>query len=224
MSQTQPATVNEAVAAARTLPDLVTKLNAVDPALAQQIEGKALLASKTPWGTLAATAVAYLATKYSLHWDQGTCELVAGAALLIGAYIMRAISAGGPITSLFAKATTALHMRGAPPLAVLLALAVALSACAPDGTLTPGALQTVRVLCAGDAIAQPIAVTLAPTLLPQATPAAQLDQLLLHPVVVNACAAVGGKPATITTTSTVPIAPSPAPGPAPVSPRAAAVS
>lgn len=84
---------DRAVAAAQSVPDLVNKLQAADPALAQQLEGKALLASKTPWGTLACAGVAYAAAKWGLHWDETTVDLVAGGGLVVGAYLMRAVTA-----------------------------------------------------------------------------------------------------------------------------------
>jgi len=90
MTPTQAA--NDAVAAAKDVPDLVTKLRVADPALAAQIEGKALVASKTPWGTLAVSAAAYLSTRYGLGWDSATDALVAGGALVLSSYAMRYIT------------------------------------------------------------------------------------------------------------------------------------
>ncbi len=83
---------DRAVALAQSVPDLVNRLQTADPALAQQLEGKALLASKTPWGTLACAGVAYVATKYGFHWDETTVDLVSGAGLLVGAYLMRLVT------------------------------------------------------------------------------------------------------------------------------------
>jgi hypothetical protein len=103
MPTTVTAATNDAIAAAKDLPSLVTGLQATNPALAQQIEGKALLASKTPWGTLAVSAVSYLASKYGLGWDADTCTLVAGAGLVAGAYAMRYLTAA-PISGWFRKA------------------------------------------------------------------------------------------------------------------------
>ncbi len=71
-----------------------------DPkALAEQLTGKALIASKTPWGTLAGGIVGFLVARYGLGWDQGTQTLVAGAGVLVGSYIMRWITTS-PITSM----------------------------------------------------------------------------------------------------------------------------
>ncbi len=83
---------DEAVAAAKDVPDLVAKLKLADPALAAQIEGKALLRSKTPWGTLACAVVAYASTRWGLGWDPSTDALIAGCGLVLGSYAMRAIT------------------------------------------------------------------------------------------------------------------------------------
>jgi|SRR5882724_9922115 len=84
--------INDAVANAQHMQGLVERLRAVDPALAQAIEGKALIASKTPWGTAVATLAAYISSKYALGWDESTDELVALGGMLVGSYIMRMIS------------------------------------------------------------------------------------------------------------------------------------
>lgn len=94
--------VNDAVAAAKDLPDLIAKAKVVDPDLAAAITGKALIASKTPWGTLLTTGAAYLSAKYGLGWDESTDELVALGGLVIGSYLMRYVSPAR-ITSLFKK-------------------------------------------------------------------------------------------------------------------------
>lgn len=91
---------DEAVAAAKDVPDLVDKLKLADPALAAQIEGKALLASKTPWGTLACAVAAYASGRWGLGWDASTDALVAGGALVLGSYAMRYVTSA-PISGLF---------------------------------------------------------------------------------------------------------------------------
>ena len=84
--------VNEAIAAAKSLPNLIANLYALDPALAAQLESKPLLASKSPWGTLAAGVVAWLSSRYGFGFDETTCGLVSGVAVLLGSYAMRAIT------------------------------------------------------------------------------------------------------------------------------------
>lgn len=96
------AAVNNAVAAAKDLPELIDKVSAVDPGLAKVMTGQALVASKTPWGTLLAAAVAWGAAKYGLNWSPEVCDLVAGAGVLAGAYLMRYISPGR-VTGVFTK-------------------------------------------------------------------------------------------------------------------------
>ena len=58
------AAVNAAIATAKSLPNLIANLYALDPALATQLESKTLLASKTPWGTLTAGVVAWVSSRY----------------------------------------------------------------------------------------------------------------------------------------------------------------
>ena len=91
---------NAAVREAKDLPDLLRRLEAVNPALAAQLVGKSLAASRTPWGTLLLPVVAYLAARYGLGWTPDIDALVAGVAVLIGSYAMRCVTST-PITSLF---------------------------------------------------------------------------------------------------------------------------
>ena len=91
---------NAAVREAKDLPDLLRRLEAVNPALAAQLVGKSLAASRTPWGTLLLPVVAYLAARYGLGWTPDIDALVAGIAVLIGSYAMRCVTST-PITSLF---------------------------------------------------------------------------------------------------------------------------
>ena len=98
---TSTAAVNGAIAAARSLPNLIANLYALDPALATQLESKPLLASKTPWGTLGAGVVAWLSSRYGFGFDETTCGLVSGVAVLLGSYAMRAVTKQ-PIAGLLA--------------------------------------------------------------------------------------------------------------------------
>lgn len=75
-----------------------TVVEAVDPG----ITGKALVASKTPWGVLAAYGVTFLGAHYGLGLDPGTTGVVAGAAVLAGSYAMRYITSV-PITGLLSR-------------------------------------------------------------------------------------------------------------------------
>lgn len=93
--------VNAAVARAQSLPGLVAELRQIDPALAGQLTGKTLLASRSPWGTLAAGLVGYVSARYGLGFDETTTGLVAGASVLVGSYAMRLLTRQ-PITGIVA--------------------------------------------------------------------------------------------------------------------------
>ncbi len=141
-SPAQTKAVDDAIKAAQSLPDLISKAKQVDPSLSDALEGKALIASKTPWGTLLAAGIAYLASKYALGWDQTVCELLAGAGVLLGSYLMRYISANR-ITGLFSKASTgpAISTRTLSGLAILLALSTA--ACSSQAPISANPVQDV---------------------------------------------------------------------------------
>lgn len=95
------ALTNNAVAAARDLPDLVNKLQAVAPGLADQLTPKALTQSKSFYVTPFVTVLTWASTKYGLGWDPHTCEVVAVVVLIGVNAAMRAISTS-PIGSFFA--------------------------------------------------------------------------------------------------------------------------
>ncbi len=102
-----PTTVtDQVIAQAKDLPDLIQKASTFDPALAAKFTGQALLASRSPWGTLAGGIVAWLVSHYSLGWDDATCSMVAGAGVLVGAYVMRWVTKH-PITGILRAATPA---------------------------------------------------------------------------------------------------------------------
>jgi len=96
--------------------------------------------------------------------------------------------------------------KAAMVLGMLAFLAPLLSACGAGGQLTPQAQAVIGAMCKLDGVAQPIAVTIAPTVLPQLTPAASIDNALVHPAVVAACNAIGGTPVGVQTEA-VPAAP-----------------
>lgn len=98
--------VNAAVNGARDLPDLVNKLSAVDPALAQQITGKALIASKSVYGTVIAAGLTWAVTKYGLNWDANLVDAVSGVVVLVASAVLRKFSTV-PITSFFVSRKTA---------------------------------------------------------------------------------------------------------------------
>ncbi len=105
---------NAAIREARDLPDLINRLESASPALAAQLVGKSLAASRTPWGTLLLPVVAYLATRYGLGWTPDIDALVAGVAVLVGSYAIRAATRV-PITGVFRRATVVVET--VPPVA-----------------------------------------------------------------------------------------------------------
>ena len=99
--QASPA-VNRAIAAANDVPSLVANLQQIDPALATQITGKALVASKSVYYPAASAAVVYLVARYSLTWDPATVELVSGLLALVATVVVSAVCryvTNSPITS-----------------------------------------------------------------------------------------------------------------------------
>lgn len=106
MSGTSPAPTlrDQLVADARSVPDLIAKAKDLDPTLAEQLTGKALVASKTPWGVLVAGIVGWGVAHWGLGWSSDTTDLVAGAAVVVGAYAMRWITRA-PITGIVKGST-----------------------------------------------------------------------------------------------------------------------
>lgn len=76
--------IDSAVRAAQSLPDLVTKLELVDPSLAARVAGQV----QVPWGRLLVGAVTYASAKWGLGWDQTVDEVVAAGALVVGGYVV----------------------------------------------------------------------------------------------------------------------------------------
>lgn len=79
----------------------------------------------------------------------------------------------------------------------LLTATVCLAACNADGTPTAQTAAALAIGCAVDGVVQPIAAQLASTLVPAAGPVVGLDNALVHPAVVAACAKLGGKPVVV---------------------------
>ncbi len=109
-------TVNAAVAAARSLPELVKTLQTVDPTLAASLTTKTLAVSKSPWVVLAAGVVGYVSSRYGLGFDETTTQLIAGGLVLVAGFIMRAISPT-TIKGLFSSPTTSVALPPTSPAA-----------------------------------------------------------------------------------------------------------
>lgn len=89
-----------AIKAAQDLPGLIAGLKAVDSPLADQLTGKGLVESKTPLVSLLVTGAAWASAKWGFGWSEEVDAEVAGMALVLISYLMRAISSV-PITGLF---------------------------------------------------------------------------------------------------------------------------
>ena len=99
-----PTTRDTLVRDARSVPDLIAKAKTVDPALAEQLTGKALFTSKSPPGIAIAAVIAWASTKYGFGWDEATVDMLTLVSGVVAAYAMRAITSA-PIASLFSKPT-----------------------------------------------------------------------------------------------------------------------
>lgn len=102
LSIADPNLRSKLVAAANSLPDLISKAETFDPDLAEQLRGKALIASKTPWGTVLGGIIAWVVAHYGLNVDPGTQTVIAGLGVLAASYIMRYITKG-PVTGVLVQ-------------------------------------------------------------------------------------------------------------------------
>ena len=88
--------VNFAVAEAKSLPMLITNLEAIDPDLVKQLETKPLIASRTPWGVALASLIGMAAAHYGIGLDTNIDALLSGALVLLftlaGSYLMRRVT------------------------------------------------------------------------------------------------------------------------------------
>jgi hypothetical protein len=85
----QSIAVNNAVSAAKNLPDLIAKAQEVDPSLAAALQGKALALTTGPVINAVVAVVTYAAGKFGLGWDEGTCAIVAWGAIVVSMYVMK---------------------------------------------------------------------------------------------------------------------------------------
>ena len=101
---------------------------------------------------------------------------------------------------------------------LLLGLGGALSACTSDqiATFEGDVAPALQVACRVDGALQPTLVTLAPAVSVAVGAAATLDQQLLHPAVVAACAGLNAKPVGVAPVGVAPVPATPASAPAPV--------
>lgn len=97
------AQTDDIIAAAKNLPDLISKAQTFDPPLAQSLIEKSLLGSKTAWAPLITWGVSAAASRYGVGWDVATSSMVASllsyGVLLVVRYFTRS-----PIGSILPKA------------------------------------------------------------------------------------------------------------------------
>lgn len=93
-------TRNRIIANAKDLPSLIQTAKAVDPDLAASLTPKALLASKSVWGSAASLMVGWAVTKWGLGWDADTCALVTGLLVMGVTAALRAVTRS-PIGGVF---------------------------------------------------------------------------------------------------------------------------
>lgn len=117
---------NYVIAIAHGTPDMLQKAETMAPDLAAKWTGKAIVWSKSPWGTLLSGVIGMFATKYGLAcipdvaiskacWTPEFIATVSGFAGLggawVGAYIMRCVTSL-PITGVVKPATVADVVQG----------------------------------------------------------------------------------------------------------------
>jgi hypothetical protein len=84
---------------AKSLPDLISKAETFDPRLAKILTGKALVASKSVWGTPVTAGISWAASYYGLGWDAEACALVSGAMVVAASAALRYVTVG-PVTGI----------------------------------------------------------------------------------------------------------------------------
>lgn len=102
MNDPQTPLLAPAITVVPTVSPFIPVAESVAEAIDPGITGKALIASKTPWGVLAAYGIAFLGAHFGLGLDADTTGVVAGAAVLVGSYAMRYITTD-TITGIFKK-------------------------------------------------------------------------------------------------------------------------
>ena len=93
---------DQLIANAKDVPSLIAAAQTADPALADALTPKALIASKTVWGSAVGLVVGWVVTKYALGWDPNTCAVVTGL-LTLGLTAAGRALASSPISGFFKK-------------------------------------------------------------------------------------------------------------------------
>jgi hypothetical protein len=79
---------------ARSLPHLISMAREASPSFAAQLQPKALVASKTVWGTILLPLLTFVSAKYGLGWDDDTCTTIAGLVVAGCAVVFRWMTKG----------------------------------------------------------------------------------------------------------------------------------
>lgn len=85
-------TVSSILASAKSWPEKLVELRKLDPAVAEQFEGKLLIYSKSPPAIVVAYVLSWLVARYGIGWSPEFTSTVAGVVVGIAAYGMRYIT------------------------------------------------------------------------------------------------------------------------------------
>lgn len=92
--------IDAAIAQSNSKPELIGHLERAGAGdVAESLEGKALIAARSPWGVLIAYAIGALLGRYGLNLEPEHTQILAGAFVLVGGFGMRLITRA-PITGI----------------------------------------------------------------------------------------------------------------------------
>lgn len=133
-ANTNPNSTSLAVKAAQDLPALVDALKTVNPDLAEQIQGKGLVFSKTVLGHLIIGVVTLFLVKYGVNWDNAFQVQVLGALALSAQFVWGIVGrliTKSPITGIFSSSpvSTSSAPVATAGTAVLALIALSATAC-----------------------------------------------------------------------------------------------
>lgn len=92
--------IDAAIAQSNSKPELIGHLERAGAGdVAESIEGKALIAARSPWGVIIFYIIGVLLGKYGIALSPEHTQILAGAFVLVGGYVMRIIT-HAPITGI----------------------------------------------------------------------------------------------------------------------------
>ena len=98
MSEPSKASVrSQIISLAQGVPSLVVMAESSDTPLADFLKGKGMAQSRTAWVVIITPLVSYLAAKYGIGWDSGTCGVISTVLVTLTALAMRTVTSA-PIT------------------------------------------------------------------------------------------------------------------------------